>query len=73
MDRSRRNIIARRKRTSMGSQSHELQVSDCNVGAMDSNLISNDGTMEVRLNDNLIHKRHSFWVVFNETLSCLKR
>lgn len=71
MDRSRRNIIARRKRTSMGSQSHELQVSDCNVGAMDSNLISN--AMEVRLNDNLIPKRHSFWVVFNETLSCLKR
>lgn len=56
----------------MGSQSHMLQVSDCNVGAMDTNLIGNDGMMEVRLNDNLILKRHSFWVVFIETPSCLK-
>lgn len=47
MDRSRGNIIARRRRTSVGSQSHMLQVSDCNVGAMDTNLISNDGMMEI--------------------------
>lgn len=47
MDRSGGNVIARRRRTSMGSQSHKLQVSDCNVGAMGSNLISNDGIMEI--------------------------
>lgn len=68
MDRSRGFAQGRR---SSSMVTHNLQVGDCNAGALGS--ISNDVVMEVTPNDNLMPKRHYFWVVFNETFSCLKR